>query len=320
MNKLKVFIDGREGTTGLRIHERLGGRDEIELLLIEEEKRKDLSERLRLLDAADAAFLCLPDAASREICEAAEQEGITTRILDTSTAHRTAEGWTYGFPELHSGAQRELIRKAQKIAVPGCHATGFVSLAAPLVELGIAAPDYPFTVHSLTGYSGGGKKMIAAYEDAERPRGYSSPRQYALGQTHKHLPEMTAVCGLSQAPVFNPIVADYYCGMEVTVPLHGRLLAKKVTPKEVAEALAQYYKGSALIKVHAYGVAPEDGTLPANKMAGSDALEIFVLGREEQMILVSRFDNLGKGASGAAVQCMNLALGLPETTGLATDL
>ncbi len=308
----KVFIDGSSGTTGLKIHERFLGRSEIELLEIPDAERKDLHARLERICAADISFLCLPDAASREICEKIP-EGV--RVLDTSTAHRTQCGWVYGLPEL-SAQQREAIASANRVAVPGCHATGFLTLAAPLVKLGIAPADYPFTAHSITGYSGGGKQMIARYEAAGRPAGYDSPRQYALEQRHKHLPEMQAVAGLTDPPIFNPIVADYFCGMAVTLPLHARLLSRRIGPQDLAGALAAYYEGQRFITVHPWGELPEDGMLAANALAGSNRLEIYVFGTEERIVLTSRFDNLGKGASGAAVQCMNLMLGLPEDAGL----
>ena len=308
----KVFIDGSAGTTGLKIFERFQRREDLELLTISEAERKNLDARIARICEADVSFLCLPDDASREICEKLPR-GV--RLLDTSTAHRTRPDWVYGLPEL-SSATRAAIAGADRVAVPGCHATGFITLAAPLVSMGIAAPDYPFTAHTITGYSGGGKKMIAAYEASDRPDTYDSPRQYALGQRHKHLPEMQKIAGLAYPPIFNPIVADYFSGMVVTVPLHTRLLAKQTTPEEVAEAMAGYYAGQRFIKVHPWGETPEDGTLDANSLAGTNNLEIFVFGTDEQIVLASRFDNLGKGASGAAVQCMNIMLGLPEDTGL----
>ncbi len=308
----KVFIDGSAGTTGLKIFERFRGRSELELLTLPESQRKDLHARMDRICSADVSFLCLPDAASREICSQLPEH---VRLLDTSTAHRTAAGWVYGFPEL-SGAQRSAVASAKRVAVPGCHATGFVALAAPLVALGIAPPDYPFAACSVTGYSGGGKKMIAAYEAEERPAGYDSPRQYALGQTHKHLPEMQKIPGLTAPPVFSPIVADYFSGMVVTVPLHTRLLTRPMGPDALAEALADYYAGARFVHVHRGGEAPEDGMVDALALAGTNELEIFVCGNQERIVLLSRFDNLGKGASGAAIQCMNLMLGLPEDAGL----
>ena len=308
----KVFIDGSSGTTGLRIADRLAGRPELELLSIPEESRKDLRKRAETINAADLAFLCLPDAASKEVIPLVEPH---VRVLDTSTAFRTAPGWVYGFPELHG--QREKIRQANRVAVPGCHASGFICLARPLVELGLAPVDYPFTCHSLTGYSGGGKKMIAEYQDPGRPALYSTPRAYGLTLHHKHLPEIQAVSGLTAAPVFCPIVDDYYAGMEVTVPLRMELLPG-VTPQTVAQALADYYAGEALFTVHPLGETPADGMLAAGAMQGTDRIQIYCTASPDgsQMLLISLFDNLGKGSSGAAVQCMNILLGLPETAGL----
>lgn len=308
----KVFIDGSAGTTGLKIFERFQNRADLELLTIPEADRKNHDARIAKVCEADISFLCLPDAASREICEQLPQ---TVRLLDTSTAHRTLPDWVYGLPEL-SKERRAAVAAANRVAVPGCHATGFITLAAPLVSMGIAAPDYPFTAHSVTGYSGGGKSMIAAYEAEDRPNTYDSPRQYALGQKHKHLPEMQEIAGLAYPPVFNPIVADYFSGMVVTVPLHMRLLQKPMTPEDVTKAFADYYGGQRFIHVMPYSQLPEDGTMDANSLAGTNDLEIYIVGTAEQIVLISRFDNLGKGASGAAVQCMNLMLGLPEDTGL----
>lgn len=308
----KVFIDGSVGTTGLKIFSRFQGREDLEILTIPDELRKDLDARVELIRKADVSFLCLPDAASREICERLPED---VRILDTSTAHRTVPGWVYGLPEL-SEQIRSAIMTANRVAVPGCHATGFITIAAPLVSMGIAPADYPFTAHSITGYSGGGKKMIGQYEDEGRPATYQSPRQYALGQGHKHLPEMQKIAGLAYPPIFNPIVADFFSGMVVTVPLHTRLLGKAWSPEDVAKAMADYYAGQKFVTVRPFGETPEDGTLDANSLAGTNKLEIFVFGTNEQIVLASRFDNLGKGASGAAVQCMNIMLGLPEDTGL----
>ena len=310
--KYKVFIDGSSGTTGLRIADRLAKRPELELLHIPETGRKDLVRRAETINAADLAFLCLPDAASREVVPLIDSR---VKVLDTSTAFRTAPGWVYGFPELHG--QREKLRAANRVAVPGCHASGFIALARPLVELGLAPADYPFVCHSLTGYSGGGKKMIAEYEDGQRPALYSTPRAYGLTLHHKHLPEMQAVSGLTAPPIFCPIVDDYYAGMEVAVPLRMELLGG-VTPAQVAEALAGYYAGEAMVTVHPLGQLPLDGMLAAGALAGSDRMELYPLASPDgsQMVLVSLFDNLGKGSSGAAVQCMNILLGLDETAGL----
>lgn len=308
----RVFIDGAEGTTGLKIRERFAAREDIELVPIDPEKRKDLAERARVINGCDAAILCLPDAASREIAPHVAPE---VRLLDASTAHRTDPGWVYGLPEL-SSMQRLAVIGSRRVAVPGCHATGFAVLVYPLIALGIAPKDYPFVCHSLTGYSGGGKKMIAAYEDPQRPGSYNAPRQYALGQRHKHLPEMQKAAGLLYPPIFNPIVADYYSGMLVNVPLHSRLLRRHMTAESIHDAFAAHYEGQQFVRVRPFGDLPPDGTLSAGELSGRNDLEIFVYGRDEQIMLAARFDNLGKGASGAAVQCMNLMLGLPEATGL----
>ena len=308
----KVFIDGSSGTTGLRIADRLAGRPELELLTIAEADRKKVEKRAEVINSADLAFLCLPDAASKEVIPLVKPE---VKVLDTSTAFRTAPGWVYGFPELRG--QREKIRTANRVAVPGCHASGFIVLARPLVELGLVPADYPFSCHSLTGYSGGGKKMIAQYEDSARPALYSTPRAYGLTLHHKHLPEMQAVPGLKSAPIFCPIVDDYYSGMEVTVPLRMELLPG-VTPEKVAQALADYYAGEKLFTVHPLGELPEDGMLAAGGLQGTDRIELYTTASPDgsQMLLISLFDNLGKGSSGAAVQCMNIMLGLEETAGL----
>ena len=310
--RYRVFIDGSSGTTGLRIADRLAGRADLELLHIAEADRKDLQKRAAAINAADLAFLCLPDAASKEVLPLI---GPQVKVLDTSTAFRTAPGWVYGFPELHG--QREKLRAANRVAVPGCHASGFIALARPLVELGLVPAGYPFTCHSLTGYSGGGKKMIAAYEAAGRPALYDTPRAYGLTLCHKHLPEMQAVAGLDAPPLFCPIVDDYYSGMEVTVPLRMELLGG-VAPAQVAAALADYYAGEPLFTVHPLGEVPADGMLAAGALHGSDRMELYCTASPDgkQMLLAALFDNLGKGSSGAAVQCMNILLGLEETLGL----
>ena len=308
----KVFSDGSAGTTGLRIADRLAGRPELELLTIADADRKDLYKRAEAINAADLAFLCLPDAASREVAPLVDGR---VKVLDTSTAFRTAPGWVYGFPELHG--QRARLREASRVAVPGCHATGFIALARPLVEMGLVPPDYPFACHSLTGYSGGGKKMIAEYEAAGRPALYSTPRAYGLTLSHKHLPEMKAVAGLASPPIFCPTVDDYYAGMEVAVPLRMELLPG-VAPSDVARALAYYYASETQVTVHPLGRLPADGMLAAGALQGTDRLEIYCAASPDgsQMLLLSVFDNLGKGSSGAAVQCMNIMLGLEETAGL----
>ena len=312
--KPKLYIDGQEGTTGLQIYERLGARDDIELLRIDPDKRKDTAERKRLLNAADLVFLCLPDAAAVEAVALIENEN--TRVVDASTAHRTAPGWVYGFPELLAG-QRERVRHAKRVANPGCHATGFLTTAAPLLAMGVLPPDYPVACFSLTGYSGGGRKMIAEYEAADRAASLDAPNIYGLSLKHKHLPEMQKVAGLKVPPVFSPILGDIYQGMATSVLLHNRLLRGSPTAEDLCDMLSAYYEGQKLVSV-----APFGGTTPrlsANALAGSDRLEITVCGHEEQTMLTARFDNLGKGASGAAVQNMNLMLGFDETAGLAVE-
>ena len=306
---VQVFIDGKEGTTGLKIFERLGGRSDIRILSLPEELRKDAAARRECINAADIVFLCLPDAAAVEAVSLCEDPRV--KIIDASTAHRTAPGWAYGFPEL-SAAHRENIARGKRVAVPGCHASGFISLVYPLIAGGIVSADYPFVCHSVTGYSGGGKKMIAEYEDGARSPELDSPRQYALSQKHKHLPEMQKVCGLEYAPVFNPIVSDYYSGMCVTVPLHVRLMRKKMDANRLKDYFTEYYASHNFVKV-----AKESKTyLPANPLVGTNNMEIYIDGNEERIVLASVFDNLGKGASGAAVQCMNIMLGLDERTSL----
>ena len=302
----KIFIDGSAGTTGLRIRERLADREGIELLTLPEELRKDVEARRVALNSADIAFLCLPDAAAIEAVGLVDNPD--TAIIDTSTAHRTADGWTYGFPEL-VGA--DTIKKSKRIANPGCHASGFVALVAPLVRAGLIAPDARLTCFSLTGYSGGGKPMIAAYETADRDGLLDAPRQYGLGQTHRHLPEMAKVCGLTHDPVFCPIVGDFYSGMEVTVMLHGSDL--KGTVEDVKAAYRQTYVGT---PVKLCVESDESGFLSAAAYSGRDDMEITVNGNEERILLTARFDNLGKGASGAAIQNMNILLGVDPTAGL----
>ncbi len=310
MAKPKVYIDGKEGTTGLQIYDRLAGREDIELLLIDEDKRKDPEERKKLISQADVVFLCLPDAAAVEAVALAE--GTKARLIDASTAHRTAEGWAYGIPEL-SKNHREAIQKADRVANPGCHATGFITSVYPLVTQGVIPADYPLTVFSLTGYSGGGKKMIAEYESPEKPESYFAPRVYGLTLKHKHLPEMQKICGLTYPPVFCPVVDDYYKGMAVTLMLQNRLLNGQPTAEEIHAKLASWYEGQKLVKVHPFGW---NGMISASELAGKDSLELIVNGHGDQTIVTALFDNLGKGASGAAVQNMNLMLGFEETKGL----
>ncbi|MBU5229536.1 N-acetyl-gamma-glutamyl-phosphate reductase [Intestinimonas butyriciproducens] len=308
----KVFIDGQEGTTGLQIYERLGGREDIELLRIDPEKRKDAQERKKLLNDADLVFLCLPDAAAREAVALIEND--RTKVIDASTAHRTSPGWVYGFPELLAG-QRQRVKFAKRTANPGCHATGFLSAAAPLVATGVLPRDYPVTCYSLTGYSGGGKKMIAEYEGEGKGEALDSPRIYGTTLRHKHLPEMKALSGLDEPPVFCPIVDDYYKGMASCLMLHNARLTGKPTAEDLCEILARYYEDQQVVRVAPF--EKEGSFLAANALAGTDRLELSVWGHEEQTIVVARFDNLGKGASGAAVQNMNLMLGFDETAGLA---
>ncbi|MBQ7801914.1 MAG: N-acetyl-gamma-glutamyl-phosphate reductase [Oscillospiraceae bacterium] len=302
-----VFIDGSAGTTGLRIADRLAARQDLELIHLPEELRKDNGARRDAIAAADIVFLCLPDGAAIEAVALAE--GSKARIIDTSTAHRVDPAWAYGFPELTG--MREKIVNSARIANPGCHASGFVALVAPLVEQGILSPDAALTAFSLTGYSGGGKKMIAEYESPDRSGLLKGPRQYGLTQKHKHLPEMVKVCGLNAPPVFCPIVGDFYSGMEVTVPLFARDLKGGI---EDIKALYRSYYASGL--VHYTDCADPDGMLSAAAFSGRDDMEVSVFGNDDRIILVSRFDNLGKGASGAAIQNMNLLLGVDETTGL----
>ena len=313
--KPKVFIDGQEGTTGLQIYQRLGEREDIQLLLIDPEKRKDPAERKKCLNAADLVFLCLPDDAAREAVEMIENGD--TRVIDASTAHRTAAGWVYGFPELNPG-QRERIRTAKRVANPGCHATGFISAVYPLVAGGTLPVDYPLSCFSLTGYSGGGKKMIAQYEGADKGEALFSPRVYGLNQSHKHLPEMQKVCGLTLAPIFCPVVDDYYKGMATTVCLHNslELLQYGGCAQQVWEELFEHYRDQTLVRVAPPGWS--EPMIAANTMAGKDTLTLIVCGSEDgvRTTITALFDNLGKGASGAAVQNMNLMLGFPETAGL----
>lgn len=305
----KIFIDGKAGTTGLRIYERLSERSDIELMLLPEEKRKDIEARREALNTCDIAFLCLPDAAAIESVGLIENDNV--KVLDTSTAHRTDPGWAYGFPEL-SEAHREKIKNSNRIAVPGCHASGFISLVYPLVEVGAVSPDTLLTCHSLTGYSGGGKKMIAEYEDTDPDKALESPRQYGLTQNHKHLKEMKAITGINAFPAFCPIVADYYSGMLVTVPLFKEQL-NGVTIEDIKKIYAKKYHSDIVKYKDEIG---ENGFICSNKLSFNDSMEIFVEGNEDRILLMSRYDNLGKGASGAAIQNMNILLGTDEKTGL----
>ena len=322
MGKPNVYIDGKEGTTGLQIYDRLASRDDICLLLIDEDKRKDPAERKKFLNEADLVFLCLPDAAAVEAVSLIENS--RTRVIDASTAHRTNPDWVYGFPEL-SQERRAQIAEAKRVANPGCHATGFVSIAYPLTAMGLLPEDAALSCFSLTGYSGGGKKMIAQYEQENRPPAYSSPALYGMLQNHKHLPEMKKICGLGKTPVFTPIVDDYYKGMASTVPFHMEQLRGVSTLHGVWEKLRAYYLETAgeggVVRVEGDPTDPESGvdsgfTIYAGQWRGKDSLSLLLAGNDEQFTVTALFDNLGKGASGAAVQNMNIMLGFAETAGL----
>ena len=306
---IKVFIDGSAGTTGLRIREMLGKREDISLIALPEALRKDVVARREAINGADAVFLCLPDDAAREAVGLVENKN--TVVIDASTAHRTSSGWAYGFPELSAG-HRAAIVNGKRIANPGCYASGFLALVYPLVAAGVLPKDYPLVCHAVSGYSGAGKKGIAEYEAKDRPANYDTPRLYALTLAHKHLPEMQAVCGLTRTPVFNPYVCDYYCGMTVNVPLFVDMLAQKVSVADVKELLRAHYAGAHFVTV---GEEPS-GYVSANAMNGTNNMQLLVNGNERQILLTARFDNLGKGASGAAIQNMNLALGLDECLSL----
>lgn len=311
-----MFVDGESGTTGLEIRSRLEKREDIELLKIDPALHRDASERSKFLNAADLAFLCLPDAASREAVSLVTNS--RTRIIDSSTAFRTDPSWDYGWPEMSPG-QRKKISKSKRVAVPGCHATGFNAAVYPLVSGGILPHDYPISATSVSGYSGGGKKLIAAYEDTRKgDAALLSPRYYALALKHKHLPEMMMVSGLTFEPVFTPLVGAFYRGMLVSVPLQRRFLSKKMDAESIFEYYSEYYKDEKFIKVMPFGGdnCLDGGFLGADGCNGTNRLEIFVFGHDEQILVMSRLDNLGKGASGAAVQCMNIMLGLDEGTGL----
>lgn len=305
----KVFIVGSAGTTGLRLKERLTRRPDIELIEIDENLRKDKAEILRLIKLSDFVFLCLPDDAAREIVSLAK--GLDVRIIDTSTAHRTDDEWSYGFPEL-SAKHRSAIAAEKLVASPGCHAGGFIALVYPLIASGLISPDTALTCTSITGYSGGGKQMIAEYETADAAAGRSSPKLYGMGQTHKHLPEMVRVCGLKKPPVFLPVVGNFYSGMLVTVPIDASMLKSDVDANDLRNLYKTHYAGSKMIKVSDDSPA----ALYSDALQGRDDMEIFISGTDGRYLLCVRFDNLGKGASGAAIQCLNIMCGLPEETGL----
>lgn len=306
---VRIFIDGKAGTTGLGIFERLEKRGDVTVLSLSEEQRKDTAARKDAINSADVVFLCLPDDAAREAAALCENDN--TVIIDASTAHRTQEGWAYGFPEL-SKEHRARIASSNRIANPGCYASGFIALVRPLVKCGIAASDYPFVCHAVSGYSGAGKKAIAQYQGANREALLQTPRLYALGLTHKHLPEMVKECGLTREPMFNPYICDYYSGMSVSVPLFTDMLEKRINIEELIALYTEQYGGSKFIRVG----QEESGFISANNLCGTNKMEILVHGNRERILLTSRFDNLGKGASGAAIQNMNIVLGLDEDFGL----
>ncbi|MBE6576716.1 MAG: N-acetyl-gamma-glutamyl-phosphate reductase [Ruminococcaceae bacterium] len=306
----KVFIDGKAGTTGLRIYERLAGRDDVSLVLLSDDERKDASARKKALNECDIAFLCLPDDAAREAVSMIENPDVV--VIDASTAHRTVEGWAYGFPELSPEFEQRL-KKSKRIANPGCHASGFIALVYPLVEAGILPADALLSCHSITGYSGGGKKMIADYDDENRNCLLDYPRQYGITQNHKHLKEMKHVTGIENAPVFSPIVSDFYSGMEVTVPLFAKNLNAGYTVENVRAVLKSKYNGNIVKYVES---ADDAGFLSAGVVAQKDTMLITVCGNEDRFVLVALYDNLGKGASGAAVECMNIVMGVSPEKGL----
>ncbi len=307
----KIFIDGSQGTTGLKIYKRFENRNDIELLHIDDEKRKDPTERAKMINSSDITFLCLPDAASIEVVELVDNDDVV--IIDTSTAHRTNPDWAYGFPELDQQF-RDKIKSSKRIAVPGCYASGFNSIVYPLIAEGIMPSNYPVTCYAMSGYTGAGKKGIAQYEAAEREAEFDSPRQYALTQEHKHLKEMKTISGLVNTPFFAPHICDYPQGMVVSIPLFTNMLTKKYTPLEICEIFKKHYNGEQFIKVRDLGYS--SAMIGSNNFKNRDDMEIEINGNDERILITSRFDNLGKGASGAAIQCLNIVLGIDETTGL----
>jgi N-acetyl-gamma-glutamyl-phosphate reductase len=313
--KKTVFVDGQHGTTGLKIHERLSGRNDIEVIEIPEDKRKDPQTKKKLINEADIVFLCLPDDAARESVSLITNSAV--RVIDGSTAHRIAAGWVYGLPELRK-EQRALIKNSTRVSVPGCHATGFILTLFPLLTRGIVGPDYPITCQAIAGYSGGGRAMITDYEKPGVPDDVKNPRPYALGLNHKHVPEMTKVAGLTRPPVFTPTVVNVYNGEIISIPLITEYLKKQLSANEIREALAEYYIGEQFIKVMPYPANDylKNSYLTFTDCNGTNYLEIFVFGDKERILLAARYDNLGKGASGAAIQNMNIMLGIEETTGL----
>jgi len=310
----KVFIDGQAGTTGLRIFDRLSSLDDIKIYTLNDEERKDTTFRKEMINKSDVTFLCLPDNAAISAVELCENDN--TVIIDASTAHRTSSEWSYGFPEL-SESHRAHIKNSKRIAVPGCHASGFCAIIYPLIAACIMEPNYPIVCHSITGYSGGGKSMIKDYESTTRPNEFKSPAQYALTSKHKHLPEMTTVCKLSCEPIFNPIVADFYSGMAVSVPIFSKLLKKKMTRNELWTFYNDYYGTNGLVRMAPFNEnGTESGFIYTNTLTGKDNMEIIISGNDERLEITARFCNLGKGASGAAIQCMNIVFGNDEKKGL----
>lgn len=310
----KVYIDGQSGTTGLRINERLSKRDDIEILKISEDKRHDEEERKKFINASDVVFLCLPDDAAVEAVKLCTNPN--TVIIDASTAHRTNPMWAYGFPELDKSFL-DKIKTSKRIANPGCYASGFMSIAYPLVHMGICANNYPFAANAISGYSGAGKKGIAEYEDKNRSYEYDAPRLYAMSMAHKHLPEMQVIAGLAEKPLFNPYVCDFLEGMLVTIPLYTNRLTKKYTVKEIHDLFEDYYKGQDFVRVMPLkDKGTEDGFLSAAHLAGKDYMEIYFAGNDDRINITCALDNLGKGASGAAIESMNIVLGLDPKTGL----
>lgn len=312
---VKIFIDGQEGTTGLKILERFSGHTDITLLKIDSDKRKDIEERKKLINSSDYTFLCLPDVAAREAVSLVENPDV--KIIDASTAHRTNPEWAYGFPEL-SSEHREKIKNSKRVAVPGCYASGFNSIVYPMIHNGVISPEYPVQSFAVSGYSGGGKKMIAEIESEDCPVESKSPRFYGLANTHKHLPEMQKISGLANVPMFTPIVDDYFSGMVVAVPFQTKIAGNKITPEQVHEMFSKHYTNQEFVKVMPL-MEQKDMTafkLSSNDLRDTNLMQIFVFGSEDQVLVCSRLDNLGKGASGAAVQCLNIMMGIDETTGL----
>ena len=314
--KPKIYIDGQSGTTGLKIQQRFQNRNDIEIIKIDENKRHDIEERKKMINSSDYTFLCLPDDASREAVKLVENENV--KIIDASTAHRVSPNWDYGFPEL-SKTFRNNIEKSKRVANPGCYASGFISLVYPLIANGFIDRNYPASAFAVSGYSGGGKKMIAEYDSELKTKDDYSPRFYGLAQTHKHLPEMQKITGLKNPPIFTPIVDDYFSGMIVAVPLFTSMCsAKGISATDVYEMFAKHYEGQNMVKVAPVKSIEEQKKvyLAANSLSDSNRMEIHIFGNDDNILLTSVFDNLGKGASGAAVQCMNIMMGIDETTGL----